>query len=61
MKQVTTIYVVTCEEDKYYYKNREAAIKNRKLMGSTNPIYVKDVFLDEKEGEYVAYTEDMIF
>ena len=61
MKQIATIYVVTCEDDKYYYKDREAAIKNRKLMGATNPIYVKDIFLDEQDGEYTTYTSDMIF
>lgn len=61
MKQIATIYVVTCEDDKYYYKDREAAIKNRNLMGITNPIYVKDIFLDEKDGEYTTSTSDMIF
>ena len=60
MKQVATIYVVTCEGDRYYYKDREAAIKNRKLMDETNPIYVKDIFLDEKDGEYITSTEDII-
>ena len=60
MKQVATIYVVTCEDDKYYYKERETAIKNRKLMGATKPIYVKDIFLDEQDGEYVTHTEDVI-
>ena len=60
MKQVATIYVVTCEGDRYYYKDREAAIKNHKLMDETNPIYVKDIFLDEKDGEYITSTEDII-
>ena len=60
MKQVATIYVVTCEGDRSYYKDREAAIENRKLMDTTNPIYVEDIFLDEKDGQYITSTEDII-
>ena len=29
-------------------------------MDTTNPIYVKNIFLDEKDGEYITSTEDII-